>query len=105
MPTYFGHWKENRAIASPADPTLAIPVLEGFIAQMKSQLESGLLKEAHEFLGGGAGYLITGDHPKEKIAGPYRRGHRSCSLSFTKRSSFRSRSRWPSRWRSSVPRP
>ena len=68
MPVYFGLWKENRAIAPPADPALIIPVLEGFIAQMKSQLESGLLKEVHEFLGGGAGYRITGDHPKEKFA-------------------------------------
>lgn len=47
---------------------MIIPILEGFIAQVNSQLESGLLKEVHEFAGGGAGYLITGDHPKEKIA-------------------------------------
>lgn len=68
MPTYFGLWKINYATPLSPDPAMAIPMFERFLAQMKGQIASGLLKEIHEFLGGGAGYLITGDHPKEKVA-------------------------------------
>lgn len=68
MPSYFAIWKVNPAIPPSPDPAAGVQILEGFLAQIQSQLQSGVLKEVHEFLGGGAGYLITGDHPAEKIA-------------------------------------
>jgi hypothetical protein len=67
MPSYFGLWTLNSAIPPPDDPNMSVKQLEGFLGLMKSQLESGALKEVHQFLEGGRGYLLTGDHPPEKI--------------------------------------
>lgn len=68
MPSYFALWKLNSATPPPPDPAAGVQLLEGLLAQMQAQLQAGLLKEVHEFLGGGSGYLITGDHPAEKVA-------------------------------------
>jgi len=57
----------NMAIQPPNDPNVSVQQLEGFLGLMKAQLQSGALKEVHEFIEGGAGYLLTGDHPPEKI--------------------------------------
>lgn len=67
MSSYFGLWSANRAIQPPADPNASVQQFEGFLALIKSQIQSGVLKEVHEFLEGGRGYFITGDHPTEKI--------------------------------------
>ena len=67
MPVYFGLWKLNTALPPPPDPTAEVRQAEGFLALMQSQLQSGLLKEVHGLLEGDRGYLITGDHPPEKI--------------------------------------
>ncbi|MGA7922369.1 MAG: hypothetical protein WCA77_00110 [Thermoplasmata archaeon] len=67
MPSYFGLWSANRAIQPPVDPNVAVQQFEGFLALVKSQLQSGALKEVHEFVEGGRGYFFTGDHPAEKI--------------------------------------
>jgi hypothetical protein len=67
MPSYFGLWKLNMAIQPPNDPKLAVQQFEGFLGLMKAQLQSGALKEVHEYLDGGGGYLLTGDLPAEKI--------------------------------------
>ncbi len=66
MPTYFGLWKFNFAIPPPVDPNMAVRQFEAFLAQMKAQLQSGAIKEVHEFIQGGAGYFITGDITPEK---------------------------------------
>jgi hypothetical protein len=67
MPSYFGLWKLNTTIQPPADPKVSVQQLEGFLGLMKAQLQSGAVKEVHGFIEGGGGYLLTGDHPPEKI--------------------------------------
>lgn len=53
----------------PPAPAQGVHLLGGFLAQRTSPIDSGgPLKEVHEFSGGGAGHLVTGDPPKEKIA-------------------------------------
>ena len=64
--SYFGLWKFNPAVQPAVDPRMALVQSEGFLAQMKAQLESGALKEVHEFVQGGGGYFITGDLTPEK---------------------------------------
>lgn len=66
MASYFGLWKFNFAIPPPADPNMGVQQYEAFLVQMKAQLQSGALKEVHEFIQGGAGYFITGDVSPEK---------------------------------------
>ncbi|MGI0055629.1 MAG: hypothetical protein ACREBZ_07985 [Thermoplasmata archaeon] len=66
MPSYFGLWKVNTAIPPPDEPKLGVRQYEAFLGQMNSQLQSGVLKEVHEFMQGGAGYFITGDLTPEK---------------------------------------
>ena len=67
MPSYFGLWKLNLAIPPPDDPKMGVQQNEAFLELMQAQLQSGALKEVHEFLEGGRGYFLTGDHPPEKI--------------------------------------
>jgi hypothetical protein len=67
MPSYFGLWKLNFAIQPPADPNMTVRQLEGFLTMVQAQLQGGALKEVHEFIEGGGGYFVTGDHPPEKI--------------------------------------
>lgn len=67
MTSYFGLWAANRAIQPPTDPNAGVQQFEGFLALVKSQLQSGALKEVHEFIEGGRGYFMTGDHTAEKV--------------------------------------
>ncbi len=46
---------------------MAVAQNEAFLHLMQSQLQSGLLKEAHAFLEADRGYFVTGDHPPEKV--------------------------------------
>jgi hypothetical protein len=61
MPQYFGIWKFNTNLPPPQDPKLAVQQAEAFQALIKSQLQSGVVKESHAFLEGTGGYFITGD--------------------------------------------
>ena len=67
MPSYVGLWKLNFAIQPAADPRMTLAQQEAFLGMMKSQLQSGALKEVHEFLEGGRGYFVTGDLAPEKL--------------------------------------
>jgi hypothetical protein len=67
MPIYFGLWTLNRAIPPPDDPNRSVHQFEAFLGLVKAQLQSGALKEVHEFLEGGRGYFLTGDNPPEKV--------------------------------------
>jgi hypothetical protein len=60
MTTYFGLWKENTTIP-PTDPALELQRFQMFQAMLKQQIQSGTLKEVHNFLGVDGGYFITGD--------------------------------------------
>jgi len=66
MPVYFGLWKENAFPPSP-NPADGVKQVEGFLALMKAQLQSGVLKEVHAFLEGNRGYFITGDVTEEQV--------------------------------------
>lgn len=66
MPSYFGLWKFSLAIPPSPDPNMGVKQFEAFLGQMKGQLQSGALKEVHEFIQGGSGYFITGDLSPEK---------------------------------------
>jgi hypothetical protein len=68
MPTYFGLWKENMNIQPPANPADQIAQTKAFLELIKAHLKSGILKEAHGFVEGHAGYFITGDLPDEQLA-------------------------------------
>ena len=67
MPSYFILWKLNPNIPPPPDPKAQVQQFEGFHALMKSQLESGVMKEIHSFLQVDAGYAVIGDLPDEKV--------------------------------------
>lgn len=67
MATYFGLWKINNEFASPSDPNMNVVLQESFLATIKEQLSSGLVKEAHSFLEGDRGYFTTGDISEEKM--------------------------------------
>lgn len=67
MPSYFGLWRFNFAIPPPDDPKMGVRQFEAFLGLMKAQLQSGALKEVHEFIEGGTGYFITGDLSPEKV--------------------------------------
>jgi hypothetical protein len=40
---------------------------EGFLALVKSQMQSGVVKEVHAFLEGTRGYFFSGDVPEETL--------------------------------------
>ena len=67
MPVYFGLWKLNPNIPPSPNPADQVKGSEGFLALMKAQLRSGVIKEVHGFLEGGRGYFITGDVQEEQI--------------------------------------
>jgi hypothetical protein len=66
MPVYFGLWKQNPLPPQP-NPADNVKLMEGFLALMKAQLQSGVVKEVHAFLEGGRGYFVTGDVSEEQI--------------------------------------
>jgi hypothetical protein len=55
---YFGLWRLNRNIQPQQTPDAQIMQQERFVAMIKAQLQTGRLKEAHEYLEGGAGYFL-----------------------------------------------
>ena len=67
MPTYFGTWKFNTALPLPPDPKFSVRQSEGFLALLKQQMQSGIIKEAYSFLEGNMGYFVTGDVSEEKL--------------------------------------
>jgi hypothetical protein len=67
MPVYFGLWTENANIPPSPNPADNVKQTEGFLALMKAQLQSGVLKEAHAFAEGGRGYFISGDVSEEQL--------------------------------------
>lgn len=67
MPIYYGLWKRNPNLPLPPNPADQVKGVEGFLALMKAQLKSGVLKEVHGFLEGDRGYFITGDVPEEQV--------------------------------------
>ena len=67
MPVYFGLWKENPNIQPSQNPAEDVKQIESFMALMKQQLQSGVLKEVHAFLEGHRGYFITGDISEEQV--------------------------------------
>ena len=58
MTEYFGLWRLNRNIQPPPTPDAQIMQLEGFSKMIKTELRKGRIKQAHEFIEGGAGYFI-----------------------------------------------
>ncbi len=67
MTTYFGLWKTNYSLQPPPSPVDQVKQAEAFDGQLRAQLKSGRLREAHSFLEGGAGYFITGDVSEEEV--------------------------------------
>jgi hypothetical protein len=67
MPVYFGLWTQNANLQPSPNPADNVKQTEGFLALMKAQLQSGVLKEAHTFLQGGRGYFISGDVSEEQL--------------------------------------
>ena len=67
MPVYFGLWKENANLPPSPNPADSVKQVEGFLALMKAQLQSGVVKEVHAFLEGHRGYFITGDVTEEQV--------------------------------------
>jgi hypothetical protein len=67
MPVYFGLWKQNVNLPPSPTPADAVKQVEGFLALMKAQVQSGAVKEVHFFLEGDRGYFITGDVAEEQI--------------------------------------
>jgi hypothetical protein len=67
MPVYFGLWEQNLNIPPSPNPADNVKQFEGFLALMKAQLQSGVLKEVHGFLEGTRGYFITGDVSDEQV--------------------------------------
>jgi hypothetical protein len=66
MPIYFGLW-HFRSELLPPDPNVQIQMSEAFLGLFKMQVQSGVIKEAHSFLGGDRGYFISGDITHEKM--------------------------------------
>jgi hypothetical protein len=66
MPIYFGLWRENLNLPPSPSPAESVRQLERFVALMKAQLQSGVLKEVHAFLQGDRGYFMTGDVTEEQ---------------------------------------
>ncbi len=67
MPVYFGLWKENANLPPSPNPADNVKQVDGFLALMKAQLQSGVVKEVHAFLEGHRGYFITGDVTEEQV--------------------------------------
>jgi hypothetical protein len=47
MTVYFGLWTQNANLPPSPNPADNVKQTEGFLALMKAQLQSGVLKEAH----------------------------------------------------------
>ncbi len=56
------------SIQPPASPADQIAQAKGFLEVIKAQMKAGVLKEAHGFIEGNAGYFVTGDLPDEQQA-------------------------------------
>jgi hypothetical protein len=67
MPVYFGLYKTNANLPPPPNPSDQIKQLEAFAAALKMQMDSGDLKEVHEFVDANAGYFISGDISPERM--------------------------------------
>ena len=67
MPVYFGMYKINANLPPPPNPTDGVKQLEAFQAALKMQMDSGDLKEVHEFIDANAGYFISGDISPERL--------------------------------------
>lgn len=67
MTVYFGLWQLNTNLPPPPTPQDAVRMNEGFLALVKGQLQSGVVKEVHAFLEGTRGYFISGDVPEEAL--------------------------------------
>lgn len=61
MPVFFGLWRMNSSLPPPPDPKAEVMQQEAFLALYQSQLKSGVVKEAHSFVGSNQGYFISGD--------------------------------------------
>jgi hypothetical protein len=67
MTVYFGLYRVNPNLAPPADPNEQVKQIEGFAAALRMQMQSGDLKEAHQFAGTNSGYFISGDITPERL--------------------------------------
>jgi len=68
VPVYFGLYRVNFNIPPPPTPQDAVRMYEGFAALIRSQMQAGILKEAHGFVdSSGNGYFITGDVSDEVL--------------------------------------
>jgi hypothetical protein len=67
MPVYFGLYKINANLPPSPNPSDGVKQLEAFAAALKMQMDSGDLKEVHEFVDADAGYFISGDISPERM--------------------------------------
>jgi len=67
MAIYFGLYKLNANLPRPQNPNDQIKILEAFAAALKMQIQSGDLKEVHEFVDANGGYIISGDISPERL--------------------------------------
>lgn len=61
MPVFFGLWELNTNLPPPPDPKMLVMQNEAFLALFQAHVKSGIVKEAHAFVGGDRGYFISGD--------------------------------------------
>ena len=67
MPVYFGLYKLNANLPGPPNPTDGVKQIEAFAAALKMQMDSGDLKEVHEFVDANGGYFVSGDISPERM--------------------------------------
>jgi hypothetical protein len=60
-----GRWQENIRVLPPENPADLNEGTKVSLALIKTQLKSGVLKEAYGFVEGRAGYFLSGDLPDE----------------------------------------